>query len=178
MVSERNEPRLTSEQWNCDSLVLSKELRSFVEEFGSFTPDWFVEVKYHLLKGAGFDRTTRDELCSVSIYSHTCDKCDHLYMSKNCLLWYHLFKLITWKTVGRAPPCIKAAYRNKSIKTVANFLKRANLVSPPYYLSRGVPLCRNMQDWDYCSPDEYCKQMRTGRLLAYNAVREQVKINR
>ncbi len=172
------EPYLSQEYWNCTSKDLQNELRTFVNEFGSFTPDWFAEVKFHLLKESGLNLVTRDEFCEVSIFSRRCSKCDHLYMSRNCLLWYRLFDLVKWATVKRAPPCIRVAYKNKSIKTVVNFLKRANLISPPFYKARAAPLCKNMQEWGYCTPDEYCRKMKTGRVLEYNSVREQIKINR
>ena len=171
-------PILSQDYWNCITKELKEELIAFVKEFGSFTPDWFAEVRFHLLKESGLSLMTRDEFCQVSIHSKQCAKCDHLYMSRNCLLWYQLFEIITWTTIKRAPPCIKVAYKNKSIKTVANFLKRANLVSPPYYKARAAPYCKNMQEWGYCQPDEFCKAMKSGRVLDYSSVREQVKMNR
>jgi hypothetical protein len=178
MVSHTALPYLSREYWNCIPDELQNELRSFVSEFGAFTPDWFAEVKFHLLKQSGLTLLTRDEFCSVAIYYHLCGKCDTLYMSKQCLLWYRLFDLITTRVVRRAPPCIKIALKNKSIKTVANFMKRANIVSPPFYKARAAPSCKNMQDWGFCSPDEFCQAMRTGKLLEYNSVREQIKMTR
>lgn len=177
-TTNMTEPFLSQEFWNCIAKDLQNELLSFVKEFGSFTPDWFAEVRFHLLKESGLNLMTRDEFCQVSIHSKQCSKCDHLYMSRNCLLWYRLFEIITSKTIQRTPPCIKVAFKNKSIKTVANFLKRANLVSPPFYKARAAPLCRNMQEWGYCTPDEFCERMTTGRVLEYNSVREQIKMHR
>lgn len=178
MGPDDSDTTLSQEYWNCTSSDLQNELVSFVKEFGSFTPEWFAEVKFHLLKDSGLNLMTRDELCQVSITVRQCSKCDHLYMAKSCLLWYRLFDLITWETIRRAPPCIRAAFRNKSIKIVANYLKRANLISPSFYKARAPPLCKNMEDWGNCQPDEYCKAMKSGKILEYNSVREQIKINR
>lgn len=178
MASHMVSPYLSEEYWNCTLGELQNELRSFVSEFGAFTPEWFAEVKFHLLKHSGLTLLTRDELCSVAAYYRFCGKCDTLYMSKQCLLWYRLFDILTWKVVRRAPPCIRVALKNKSIKTVANFMKRANVVSPPFYKARAPPSCKNMQDWGFCQPDEFCQAMRTGKLLEYNSVREQIKMNR
>lgn len=179
MPSERNEtPHLNENYWNCSVEELSGELKSFVDEFESFTPDWFAEVKFHLLRHSGLTLETRDEFCIVSIESKQCKKCDDLYMVKQCLLWYRLFDIITWKTIQRAPPCIKASYKNKSIKTVANFLKKANLLSPPFYRARAPPRCGNMSKWGLCKPDEYCRAMQGDNLMEYNKARESVKMSR
>ncbi len=176
MVSGNTAPSLSQDLWNCRVTELSDELVAFVQEFGSFTPDWFAEVKFHLLRDSALDLTTRDEFCQTAIYTKQCGSCDQLYMSRNCLLWYQLFDRIRWKTIARAPPCIKAAYRKKSIKLVANYMTRANLVSPPFYKPRAAPLCKNMQNWGHCEPDQYCKLLRSGKLLDYNAVREHAKM--
>ncbi|MFW9909783.1 MAG: hypothetical protein ACFFEF_14525 [Candidatus Thorarchaeota archaeon] len=178
MSSEPDTPYISQEYWNCDVKELLRELNSFIEEFRSFTPDWFAEVKFHLLREPGLTLMTRDEFCSVSIYGKLCGNCDDLYLSKNCRLWYQLFDLIKWRSVQRAPPCIRNALRSKSIKTVANYLKKANLLSPPFYKARATPRCGNMKKWGYCSPDEYCKNMQTDNLLEYTKARQHTKMTR
>jgi len=177
-LEKKGTPYLSEDHWNCSVEELEDELKSFVDEFESFTPDWFAEVKYHLLRYSGLTLETRDEFCAVSIESKHCKKCDDLYLAKQCLLWYKLFELITWKTVQRAPPCIKTSYKNKSIKSVANFLKKANLVDLPFYKARAPPRCGTMSKWGLCTPDEYCRAMQTDNLMEYNKAREQVKISR
>ena len=177
MPSKDSSPFLNEEFWNCSVDELSEELKSFVSEFGSFTPDWFVEVKFHLLRHSGLTLDTRDEFCEVSIKAKQCGKCDDLYQTKQCLLWYKLFDLISWKTIERAPPCIKASYKQKSISTVANFLKKANLVSPPFYKARSPPRCGKMAEWGLCKPDKYCKVMQTDNLMEYNEARNRVKMS-
>ncbi len=171
-------PILTEEEWIATPEQVAEELRSFVTEFDSFTPEWFAEVKFHLLRHDGLNKESRDELCAVSIFYKTCPKCDSLYKAKKCLLWYRLFKLITEDTIRRAPPCIRRAYSKKSIKTVANYLVRANLIAPPFYKIQNAPSCKIMRRWGYCDPDEYCKAMETETTLAYNAARERVKLSR
>ena len=178
MPSKESSPYLSEEYWNCNVDELSDELKSFVTEFGSFTPNWFAEVKFHLLRHLGLTLETRDEFCTVSIQSKQCKKCDDLYQAKQCLLWYRLFDLISMKTVQRAPPCIRASLQQKSIKSVANFLKKANLLSPPFYKARAPPGCGLMSKWELCEPDEYCKAMQTDNLLEYNKARNGVKMNR
>ncbi|MDF1539803.1 MAG: hypothetical protein P1Q69_12960 [Candidatus Thorarchaeota archaeon] len=169
---------LREEYWNCTVDELKEELKSFVDEFKSYTPDWFAEVKFHLLRHSGLTLETRDDFCAVSIESKQCKQCDDLYLAKQCLLWYRLFDIIRWDIVSRAPPCIRISYKNKSIKTVANFLKKANLVSPPFYKARAPPRCGNMSKWGHCKPDEYCRAMQTDNLLEYNKARERVKTTR
>ncbi|MHA2423527.1 MAG: hypothetical protein ACXAEF_01995, partial [Candidatus Thorarchaeota archaeon] len=64
----------------------------------------------------------------------------------------------------------------KSIKSVANYLKKANLLSPPYYRARAPPRCGNMAKWGLCKPDKYCKVMKTDNLMEYNEARSRVKM--
>ncbi|MHA2426123.1 MAG: hypothetical protein ACXAEF_15150, partial [Candidatus Thorarchaeota archaeon] len=61
MTSKESFPHLSEDYWNCGVDELSKELKSFVSEFGSFSPDWFAEVKFHLLRYSGLTLETRDE---------------------------------------------------------------------------------------------------------------------
>jgi len=177
MPSNEHPLSLSKELWNCSVNELSDELKSFVTEFGSFTPDWFAEVKFHLLRNSGLTLETRDDFCAVSIQAKQCKKCDDVYQAKQCLLWYRLFKLITQKTVQRAPPCIKASLKQKSIKNVANYLKKANLLSPPFYKARSPPRCGRMSEWGLCTPDNYCKAMKTDNLMEYNDARNRVKMS-
>ncbi|MFX1485158.1 MAG: hypothetical protein ACFFCP_18415 [Promethearchaeota archaeon] len=178
MPSREGSLYLNEEYWNCSVEELARELKSFVSEFGSFTPDWFAEVKFHLLRYSGLTLETRDEFCAVSIHSKQCRKCDDLYESKGCLLWYRLFDIISKKTVQRAPPCIRLSLEKKSIKSVANYLKKANLLSPPFYKARAPPRCGKMAEWGLCKPDQYCKVMKTDNLMEYNDARNRVKMAR
>jgi hypothetical protein len=170
-------PGINEELWSCSADQLANEVVGFVDEFGSFTPEWFSEVKFHLLK-SGLTLESRDELCSVTIFTKQCRKCDHLYMAKKCLLWYRLFDVVNWGSVKRAPPCIRVSLKNKSIRVVADFLKRTNLIDPPFYKSRPLPTCKTMDSWGVCNPDQYCRAMKTGRILEYNKARERTKITR
>jgi len=169
-------PNLSSE-WNTTPEQLSKELESFIEEFGSFTPEWFIEVKFHLLKDSGLTAMTRDELCNVSVHGEFCKKCDLLYKAKKCKLWYQLFDLVTWKTVHKTPPCIRLAYSKNNIRTVANFLAAANLIDPPFYSVRSAPSCKSLRRWGYCNPNRYCRAMTTDNTLEYQRARTEVKHN-
>ncbi len=178
MTSPDDESMLNRDYWNVTPDELAEEIRAFTSEFGSFSPEWFVEVKFHLLKSHGLVKETRNELCSVAIDRGLCPHCDHLYIAKKCLLWYDLYKLVSWNIVRRAPPCIRIALTRKNIKTVVNFLTNANLLDPPYYTSRGAPTCASMERWGLCSPDEYCKAMESGRTLEYVKVRERMKRSR
>jgi hypothetical protein len=168
-------PQLDEELWVENVETVARDLQQFANEFGSFTPELFVQIKFHLLRGPGLTKQSREELCELSIHSKTCPRCDLLYVAKKCLLWSKLFRLIQWKTVERAPPCIRLAFAKKSIKTVANYLTRANLIDAPFYRARGSTLCKVMRRWDYCHPNEYCGAMETENTLAYAAAREHVK---
>ncbi len=167
-------PHLSSE-WNTTPDKLGKELASFIEEFGSFTPEWFIEVKFHLLKGSGLNSTTRDELCDISIHCGFCKNCNLLYKAKKCKLWYHLFDIITWRTVRKAPPCIRLAFAKNNIRTVVNFLVAANLLTPPFYSVRSAPSCKSLRQWGYCNPNRYCRAMTTDNTLEYQKAKLKVK---
>lgn len=169
---------LDEELWTEDSVTVAEELRRFVEEFGSFTPEQFVQIKFHLLRGPGLTKQSRDELCALSIHNETCPKCNSLYVAKKCLLWYRLFKIIRWETVERAPPCIRLAFLKKSIKTVATYLAKVNLIDAPFYRARGSTSCNVMRRWGYCNPNEYCRAMERENTLEYIPARERVKRSR
>lgn len=178
MREEKSPPELDEELWVEDSDTVAEELRQFTGEFGSFTPELFVQIKFHLLRGPGLTKQSRDELCELSIHSETCPKCDLLYVAKKCLLWYRLFKIIKWKTVERAPPCIRLAFVKKSIKTVANYLSKTNLIDARFYRARGSTSCNVMRRWGYCQPNEYCRAMERENTLEYIPARERVKRSR
>jgi hypothetical protein len=178
MNKDAKPPQISSEFWNVSANQLGEELRQFINEFESFTPEHFTQIKFHVLRDSGLNKESRDELCSVSIYEKLCPKCDLLYVAKKCLLWYQLFKLIKWKIVRRAPPCIRSAYAKKRIKHVANFLTKANLINLSFYKVRSAPSCKSMKRWGLCNPDEYCKMMKTGRTLEYRVARETIKQNK
>ena len=178
MRDDEREPHLDEELWVESAETVADELRQFTKEFGSFTPESFVQIKFHLLRGPGLTKQSRDELCELSIHSKTCPKCDFLYVAKKCLLWYRLFKIIQWNTVERAPPCIRLAFAKKSIKTVAIYLSKANLIDAPFYKARGSTSCNVMRRWGYCQPNEYCRAMETENTLEYISARERVKRSR
>lgn len=178
MREEEHNPQLDEELWIESAETVAEELRQFTKEFGAFTPELFVQIKFHLLRGPGLTKQSRDELCALSIHSKTCSKCDLLYVAKKCLLWYRLFKIIQWKTVERTPPCIRLAFAKKSIKTVAIYLSKANLIDAPFYKARGSTSCNVMRRWGYCQPNEYCRAMETEKTLEYTAARERVKRSR
>ena len=169
--SERNE-------WNCSPDELSKEIGSFIDEFETFTPELFAEVNFHLLRQAGLTKSSRNAFCRVSIKNKHCINCEFLYIAKKCPLWSRLYKVIDWNLVERAPPCIRLAFAKKSIKTVANYLVQVNLILPPFYRARGVLSCNLMRRWSYCTPNEYCRAMKTNRVLEYGSARERVKLSR
>ncbi|MHA2025596.1 MAG: hypothetical protein ACW98U_06805 [Candidatus Thorarchaeota archaeon] len=169
---------LDEEEWTASPTTVAQELRSFIKEFGSFTPEQFTQIKFHLLRGSGLTKPTRDEFCTLSISESLCPKCDLLYVAKKCLLWYRLFKIIKWETVQRAPPCIRLAFAKKSIKTVAIYLSKANLIDAPFYRARGSTSCNMMRRWGYCNPNEYCNAMETENTLEYISARERVKRSR
>jgi hypothetical protein len=163
--------------WLADSAELSGELRIFVDEFQSFTPELFAEMKIHLLR-TGLTKSARDDFCEVSIRSRQCLKCDLLYETKKCLLWYRLYRVIDWAAVERGPPCIRLAFAKKTIRTVANYLTYVNLVDLPFYQKRMPPSCNMMERWGYCNPNEYCRAMKTGNPREYMSARERVKMSR
>ncbi|MFX1481971.1 MAG: hypothetical protein ACFFCP_02160 [Promethearchaeota archaeon] len=171
-------PSLSEDEWTSSPEDVTSELQSFIKEFGSFTPELFVQIKFHLLKNSGLTKQTRDELCGLSIHHGFCSGCDALYEAKNCLLWYRLFKIIQWENVKRAPPCIRLAYAKKSIKTVTIYMTKANLIDAPFYKARGSTSCNTMRRWGYCHPNEYCRAMATDNTLEYTTARERVKQSR
>ena len=169
---------LNGEDWTASPDVVAEELLSFINEFGSFTPESFVQIKFHLLRGSGLTRHVRDELCDLSINHGQCPRCGLLYAAKKCLLWYRLFRIIKWETVQRAPPCIRLAFAKKSIKTVAIYLTKTNLIIAPFYRAIGSTSCNMMRRWGYCNPNEYCNAMETENTLEYISARERVKQSR
>ena len=178
MNKEGNPPVLNKELWHGTSQEVAKEISSFISEFGSFTPEWFIEVKFHLLRQQGLTKESRDELCEVSIHNRFCRKCDMLYAAKKCPLWYRLFRLIPREggIMSRAPPCMRLARLKNRIKTVANFLAKVNLIDPPFYYVRAAPSCKSLRRWGYCHPDKYCEVMKTDITLEYCSAREKVKL--
>lgn len=178
MNGETRLPTLSEEDWVSTSETIAIELRSFIDEFESFTPEHFAQVNFHHLRKNGLTKTTRDELCEISIHIRTCPKCDLLYVAKKCLLWSRLYKMATWGFVERAPPCIRLAYAKKTIKTVTNYLVAVNLLSPSFYRQRSAPSCNAMRHWGYCHPNEYCRAMKTNSTFEYIAAREHVKLSR
>jgi hypothetical protein len=178
MNNDAKPVKISSQFWNVSAEQLGEELRQFIDEFDSFNPEHFTQIKFHVLRESGLSKESRDELCGVSIYEKLCPKCDILYVAKKCQLWYQLFKLINWKIVRRAPPCIRSAYAKKRIKHVANFLTKASLINPPFYKVRSAPSCKAMRRWGLCDPDEYCREMKTDSTLEYRAARERVKQNK
>lgn len=177
MTDGKDRSYLSPDNWNSTEEEVSKELNSFIGEFGSFTPEWFVDIKFHLLRQAGLTPESRDEFCKLAIHEAFCPKCDFLYVAKKCLLWLRLFR-INPRIIERAPPCIQKAYAENSIKVVADFLVKANLIDPPFYKVRSAPNCRTMERWGYCTPDEYCAAMERARTLDYSSARERVKRSR
>ncbi|MGQ4911214.1 MAG: hypothetical protein ACP6KW_03510 [Candidatus Thorarchaeota archaeon] len=177
-VKRTSTPRISPDTWSADPEEIARELSEIVAGFGSFTPETFAELKFHLLGKKGFTKAARDDVCRISAHWGHCVKCNNLYEAKKCPLWYELFKMITWHTVERAPPCIRQAYATHSIKTVTNYLVRANLIDPPYYRSRYPSSCKMMQNWGYCTPNEYCRAMKKGNPLEYNEARDAVKMSR
>ena len=178
MKKDAKPASISSEYWNVGVKQLGEELRQFIEEFGTFTPEHFTQIKFHVLRDSGLNKESRDELCRVSIFEKLCPKCDLLYVAKKCLLWYQLFRLVNWKIVQRTPPCIQSAFAKKRIKHVANFLTKANLITPPFYKVRSAPSCKAMRRWGLCNPDEYCKEMKTENTLEYRVARERIKQNK
>lgn len=178
MRDVKRHPSLNEEEWTAGQAAIADELRSFIKEFESFTPELFTQIKFHLLRGSGMTKPTRDEFCALSIHEGLCPKCDLLYTAKKCLLWYRLFRIIKWETVQRAPPCIRLAFAKKSIKTVAIYLTKTNLIDAPFYRAIGSTSCNMMRRWGYCHPNEYCNAMEAENTLEYIAARERVKRGR
>lgn len=163
--------------WVVGDAEISSELATFVREFGSFTPELFAEMKLHLLR-SGLTKQARNHLCELSIQAEQCPKCDLLYEAKRCLLWSRLYRLVDWRTVERAPPCIRLAFAKKTIKTVVNYLSYINVIDPPFYPKRAPPSCNMLERWGYCNPNEYCRAMTTGNPREYMSARERVKLSR
>ena len=173
-----NGPVLSREHWNCSGEELASELKSFVDEFGSFSPEHFTQIKFHLLRYPSLSQESRNEFCHISIHEKQCPRCDKLYVAKECVLWYRLFDIITPHLVSRAPPCIRLAWEKKSIMRVADHLWAASLISPPFYKKSRAPSCKMMKRWGYCREDEYCQAMETENTLEYIKARERVKLGR
>ncbi len=171
-------PSIDKEEWTSTPEEIAKELKLYAQEFDSFTPEHFAELNFHLLRRPGLTKSTRNEFCEISIYCKTCPKCELLYVAKKCPLWYRLYRIITWDIVKRAPPCIRLAFAKKTIKTVTNYLAGVNLVSPPFFKSRGTPSCNSLRSWGYCTPNEYCRAMETENTFEYTKARERVKLSR
>ncbi|MFX0107168.1 MAG: hypothetical protein ACFE7R_02700 [Candidatus Hodarchaeota archaeon] len=175
----KKEPGILNEElWNASDTQVSEEILLFIEEFGSFTPEWFVDIKFHLLRSSGLTMESRDEFCQLSTHYLHCPKCDFLYTAKKCLLWLKLFRYIRTELLKRAPPCIRNAWEQNNIKSVADYFVKANLISPPFYKVRSAPSCKSMKRWGYCTPDEYCEAMERENTLAYSAAREHVRRSR
>jgi hypothetical protein len=164
--------------WAVSPERIAEELLSFIRDMGSFTPNWFVEVKFHLLRQSGLTKESRAELCRISIREGQCKKCEALYEPRNCLLWSRLFSLARSTVDDRCPPCVRIALGKNSIRTVANFLTSAYLIDAPFYKQRKASSCKTMAQWGYCRPDEYCRQMKGGNPLEYISAREKVRLSR
>ncbi len=169
---------LDSTRWNISSEELLIELRQFISEFGSFTPEWFIEVRFHLTKSSILDKKSRRELCTLSIDGRLCDSCDSLYKARQCHLWSRLYEETRNISLMRAPPCIRLAYLRKSIRKVVDYLVCAGLLTPPFYKVKMAPNCTTMIQWGYCQPDEYCHAMTGKNTLDYIGARERVKLSR
>jgi len=178
MDKENQQSMSEEDQWNATPDELAKELGMFIEEFGSFTPEHFAQINFHLLRKTGLTKSTRNQLCKISIRNRYCSDCELLYSAKKCLLWSRLYKIIDWPKVERAPPCIRLAFAKKSIRTVTNYLVQTNLISPLFYKARGILSCNLMRRWGYCTPNEYCRAMKTSNVLEYVSAREHVKLSR
>ncbi len=176
MPEDGTDALLNTEMWNATPEEVLHELESFIDEFGSFNPEWFTEVKFHLLRHVGLNQESRDELCELAIHHAMCPKCNLLYTAKRCLLWYRLFRIIRWPLVERAPPCIRMAYAKKNIRTVARYLTKANVITPPFLRVRSAPSCKSMRKWGYCHPDSYCRAMERENTLSYIPARERLKL--
>lgn len=169
---------LSPEIWTASSKKVAEELRSFIRNMGSFTPDWFAEVKFHLLRQSGLTKESRAELCDLSIREGHCRRCEALYKPRNCVLWSRLFSMVRSVVDDRCPPCIRIALGKNSLRTVANFMTSAFLIDAPYYKQRKASSCKAMTQWGYCRPDEYCRDIKGGSPLEYISARERVKLTR
>jgi len=180
MDEQRAPMFLSHNDWNETPEGVARELHSFIGDFQSFTPEWFAEVKFHLLKHSGLTKDTKDDLCRVSIHEGYCNSCESLYKAKNCLLWSRLFSKAKSVVDDRSPPCIRLALRKNSIRTVANFLTSADLIEAPFYRRRRASSCKMMAQWGYCRPDGYCRHISDGNAnpLQYIIARERVKLSR
>ena len=65
---------LNEDDWIAGPDTVAGELQSFIKEFGSFTPESFVQIKFHLLRGSGLTSPSSDELCELSINHSFCPK--------------------------------------------------------------------------------------------------------
>lgn len=166
---------LNEESWIGSYEEVVEELQSFITEFGSFTPEWFADIKFHLLRKTGLTQESRNELCRLSIEQRLCPRCDFLYSAKKCLLWSRLFRLINPKLLDRSPPCIRNALEKNSIKIVADYLVTVNLIEPPFYKALRAPSCGALRRWGYCTPDDYCREMEVENTIAYSAARERIR---
>ncbi len=128
-------PFLNDDLWNCSFHELCRELQSFIDEFDAFTPELFAQLRFDLFRKALTTRS-RMGLCRVAAHAGYCSFCSALYKTKYCLLWFKLFNHIPRRSIQRSPPCIRKAYRNGSIKTVANFLDRISVLDAPFYESK------------------------------------------
>ncbi len=169
---------LNPEIWAVSPERVAEELCSFIRDMGSFTPEWFAEVKFHLLRQSGLTKESRAELCRISIREGHCMKCEALYQPRNCVLWSRLFSMAKSAMDDRCPPCIRTALAKNSVKTVANFLTSAYLIDAPFYKGRKASSCKTMTQWGYCRPDEYCQKIKSGSPLEYISAREKVKLSR
>ncbi len=174
----RRHHELDSSRWSASSETVLTELHQFIAEFGSFNPDWFVEVRFHLVKSTVLDQAGRRDLCLLALDDRLCDRCDMLYKARKCLLWYMLYKETRKISLARAPPCIRLAYLRRSIRKVIDYLFHAGLISPPFYRARMAPSCNSMTQWGYCQPDQYCRAMAGKSTLDYLDARERVKLTR
>ena len=163
-------PFLDDDLWNCSFHELCCELQSFIDEFDAFTPELFAQLRFDLFR-KGLARRSRMGFCRVAAQAGFCSFCSALYKTKYCLLWFRLFNLIPRRSIQRSPPCIRNAYRRRSIKTVANFLNRINVLDAPFYESRVVPQCETMEEFGYCNPDVICERMSRTNPLEYQSVR-------
>lgn len=150
----------------------------FADEFGSFDPDRFAEIRFDLLKPAGLTTSARVGLCRVSILADLCPRCDQLYSPRECLLWSRLFREARRIGLDRAPPCIRNAFEVRRIRIVTDFLVRAGLIQPPHYRVGFRFNCKRMREWGYCKPDEYCAAISHGDPMDYYSARDRVKLSR
>ncbi|TXT53986.1 MAG: hypothetical protein BAJATHORv1_100071 [Candidatus Thorarchaeota archaeon] len=170
-------PRLTSDYWLEDDSTVAEEIQLFIEEFGSFSPDWFVEINFHLLRADGLVKESKSQFCALAQFEENCQSCDDLYKAKHCPLWYNLFRLVKWHLLRRAPPCIRIAYIRKQIRVVVDFLVQANLLEPPFYHSQVGLSCGYLAEWNFCQPDRYCRFLTCNSPLNYSITRNRIKQN-